>query len=137
MLACQYAEGIQLKIITNDKNINFGSVFENAVAQELFVHGFTPYFYNNKKRGELDFVLEIGGNVLPIEVKSGKNYEVHRALSNILDCGEYDIPEALVLQNGNLNGKGKIIYIPIYMVAFIKKEDAVPAFYSVDLSALR
>ena len=137
LLACQYAEGIQLKIITNDKNINFGSVFENAVAQELFAHGFTPYFYNNKKRGELDFVLEIGGNVLPIEVKSGKNYEVHRALSNILDCGEYDIPEALVLQNGNLNRKGKIIYAPIYMVAFIKKEGTAPAFYSVDLSALR
>lgn len=137
LLACQYAEGIQLKIITNDKNINFGSVFENAVAQELVAHGLIPYFYNNKKRGELDFVLEIGGKILPIEVKSGKDYAIHRALSNILDCGEYDLPEALVLQNGNLQRKGKILYAPIYMAAFIKREESVPASYSVDLSALR
>ena len=137
LLACQYAEGIQLKIITNDKNINFGAVFENAVAQELFAHGFTPYFYNSKKRGELDFMLEINGAVLPIEVKSGKDYEIHRALSNILDCGEYVIPEAIVLQNGNVHRKGKILYAPIYMVAFIRKNESAPAFYSVDLSALR
>ena len=49
-----------------------------------------PYYYNNKKRGELDFVIELDGKVLPIEVKSGKDYEVHRALSNIMDCKEYE-----------------------------------------------
>ena len=61
-----------------DRNINFGSVYENAVAQELVAHGLIPYYYNNKKRGELDFVIELDGRVLPIEVKSGKYYEAHR-----------------------------------------------------------
>ena len=82
-------------------------------------------------------MLEINGAVLPIEVKSGKDYEIHRALSNILDCGEYVIPEAIVLQNGNVHRKGKILYAPIYMMAFIRKKESAPAFYSVDLSALR
>ena len=49
LLAAQYAEGIQLRIIRGEKNINFGSVYENAVAQELVAHGIDPYYYNNKK----------------------------------------------------------------------------------------
>ena len=61
LLAAQYAEGIQLRIISGDKSINFGSVFENAVAQELVAHGIDVYYYNNKKRGELDFVIELAG----------------------------------------------------------------------------
>ena len=101
LLAAQYAEGIQLRIIKGDKDINFGSIYENAVAQELVAHGLVPYYYNNKKRGELDFVIELEGKILPIEVKSGKDYDVHRALSNIMDCGEYDLPEAVVFNFRN------------------------------------
>lgn len=136
LLASQYADGIQMRIIKGDKDINFGSVYENAVAQELVAHGITPYYYNNKKRGELDFVIELGGKVLPIEVKSGKDYETHRALSNIMDCGEYDLPEAVVLNNDNLHVVGNIVYAPIYMTMFIEKNTTAPAFYKVDLSGL-
>ncbi|MFR4025584.1 MAG: DUF4143 domain-containing protein [Alistipes indistinctus] len=57
--------GIQLRIINGDKDINFDSVYENAVAQELAAHGIATYYYNNKKRGELDFVIALGGKVLP------------------------------------------------------------------------
>lgn len=137
LLACQYAEGIQLKIVSGDSAVNFGAVFENAVAQELAAHGFGLYYYNSKKRGELDFVVELGGNVLPIEVKSGKDYETHRALANLMDCAEYALPEALVLCNGNLRRVGKILYAPVYMVAFLEKKNAAPTFFKVDLSALR
>jgi Predicted ATPase (AAA+ superfamily) len=137
LLAAQYAEGIQLRIINGDKDINFGSIYENAVAQELVAHGIEPYYYNSKKRGEVDFVIELGGKVLPIEVKSGKDYEVHRALSNIMDCGEYDLPKALVLNNENLNAEGKTVYAPIYMAMFICRDDSAPEHYKVDLSGLQ
>ena len=136
LLASQYAEGIQLRIIKGDKDINFGSIYENAVAQELVAHGIVPYYYNNKKRGELDFVIELEGKVLPIEVKSGKDYETHRALSNIMDCEEYDFSEAVVFNNGNLRVAGKIIYAPIYMAMFFEKSNVAPTFYKVDLSGL-
>ena len=136
LLASQYAEGIQMRIIKGDKDINFGSIYENAVAQELVAHDITPYYYNNKKRGELDFVIELGGKVLPIEVKSGKDYETHRALSNIMDCSEYNLPEALVLNNENLRVAGKMVYAPIYMVMFLEKNNAAPTFYKVDLTGL-
>ena len=136
LLACQYAEGIQMRIIKGDKDINFGSIYENAVAQELVAHGIVPYYYNNKKRGELDFVIELGGKVLPIEVKSGKDYEAHRALSNIMDCAEYDLPEAIVFNNDNLRVAGKMVYAPIYMAMFLEKDNSAPSFYKVDLSGL-
>lgn len=136
LLACQYAEGIQMRIIKGDKDINFGSIYENAVAQELVAHGIIPYYYNNKKRGELDFVIELNGKVLPIEVKSGKDYEIHRALSNIMDCKEYDLPEAVVFNNGNMHIVGKITYAPIYMAMFLEKNNLAPTFYKVDISGL-
>lgn len=136
LLASQYAEGIQMRIIKGDKDINFGSIYENAVAQELVAHGIAPYYYNNKKRGELDFVIELDGKVLPIEVKSGKDYETHRALSNIMDCAEYDLPEAVVFNNDNLHVMGRIVYAPIYMVMFLERNNMAPTYYKVDLSGL-
>ncbi|MGM9804681.1 MAG: ATP-binding protein [Muribaculaceae bacterium] len=136
LLSAQYAEGIQLRIIQGDKNINFGAVFENVVAQELVAHGIEPYYYNNKRRGELDFVVELGGRVLPIEVKSGKDYVFHRALSNVLECEEYGINEAIVLCNDNMRVDGSITYAPIYMVMFIERRDEAPTHYKVDLTGL-
>ncbi len=136
LLASQYADGIQLRIIRGDKDINFGSIYENAVAQELVAHGIEPYYYNNKRRGEVDFVTEISGRVLPIEVKSGKDYELHRALTNIMDCEDYHLSEALVLGNSNLYKKGNIVYAPIYMVMFLEKELSAPIHYEVNLSAM-
>ena len=79
---------------------------------------------------------ELGGKVLPIEVKSGKDYETHRALSNIMDCGQYDLSEAVVFNNANLRVAGKIVYAPVYMAMFLEKDDTAPTFYKVDLTGL-
>ena len=136
LLAAQYAEGIQLRIIKNAKDINFGAIYENAVAQELVAHDLTPYYYNNKRKGEVDFLIEIGGQVLPIEVKSGKDYEVHRDLANIMDCREYGLKEAIVFCNDNLHTAGNIVYAPIYMVMFLQKKQLGNFVYKVDLSGL-
>ena len=107
------------------------------MAQELVAHGITPYYYNNKRRGELDFVVELNGKVLPIEVKSGKDYESHRALSNVMACSDYDLPQAIVFNNDNLHTDGKLVYAPIYMVMFLERSHAAPAHYKVDLSGLQ
>ena len=137
LLASQYSEGVQLKILTGHDAINFGSIYENVVAQELLAHGFEElYYYNSKKMGEVDFVVEYQGEVFPIEVKSGKDYDRHRALNNILDCSEYTIPEALVLCNDNISKRGKVLYIPIYMMMFLHKEKQIDISYNIDLSEL-
>lgn len=137
LLSCQYSDGIQLKILTGDDTVNFGAVYENFVAQELLAHGFENiFYYNSKKMGEVDFVTEWKGNVLPIEVKSGKDYIRHRALNNILDCPEYTIPEALVLCNDNLSADGRVRYVPVYMTMFLHKDEGTDIRFGLDLSGL-
>ncbi|MCR5279776.1 MAG: AAA family ATPase [Lachnospiraceae bacterium] len=135
LLAAMYMNGIQSKILSGDDNFNFGSVYENAVAQELTAGGYNLFFYNNKKNGEVDFLIENKGVVLPIEVKSGKNYVRHRALANILDVKSYGLKEAYVFCNDNISIDGKVTYLPVYMAMFlhneVKLEDPI---YKLDLS---
>ena len=94
------------------------------------------YYYNNKRQGELDFIIEQNGVVLPLEVKSGKDYERHKALSNVVNSHTYQISQAYVLCNDNVKKVGKITYLPIYMLMFIKKEQKLPTKYAIDLSGL-
>ena len=136
LLACQYAEGIQLRIINDEKGINYGSIYENVVAQELQAHGFELYYFNSKKQGELDFIIEKDGHTLPIEVKSGKDYQRHNALSNVMGNADYGIPRALVFCNDNVSTSGNIVYLPIYMVAYLKKEVIGEVIYDVDLEGI-
>lgn len=110
---------------------------QGTVAQELVAHGFEPYYYNSKKRGEINLVIENNGKVLPIEVKSGKDYVYHRALSNIMDCEEYDLSDALVMNNDNLTVEGRISYLPVYMVMFLEKEELAARTYKIELNGLK
>lgn len=137
LLASEYSQGIQLKIISGDDKLNYGAIFENYIAQELTACEHDLYYYNNKKRGELDFLIEYDGEVLPIEVKSGKDYKVHRTLSNIMDCGEFNLNRALIFNNSNLKVEGKLTYAPIYMSMFLKQEiKDEDSIYKLDLSEL-
>lgn len=137
LLASEYSQGIQLKIISGDDKLNYGAIFENYIAQELTACEHDLYYYNNKKRGELDFLIEYDGEVLPIEVKFGKDYKVHRALSNIMDCGEFNLNRALIFNNSNLKVEGKLTYAPIYMAMFLKQEiKDEDSIYKIDLSEL-
>ena len=138
LLAAMYADGIQLKILSNEMNMNYGAIYENVVAQELKTHGFELYYYNNNRLGELDFLLEYQGEVLPIEIKSGKDYERHAALNNCIKNPRYDISKAYVFCNDNVKQKEKIMYYPIYMIAFMQKEELMDEIiYKPDFSVLR
>lgn len=137
LLASMYMDGIQLKLLNREKDINFGSIYENAAAQELKAHGYDLYYFNSKKQGELDFVIERGGDVLPIEIKSGKDYQRHAALDNVMERKDYAIPTAFVFQNDNVKADGRIVYLPIYMLMFLQKEAAAgPMVYKPNLDGL-
>ena len=95
-------------------------------------------YYNNKKNGEVDFILEQNGKVVPIEVKSGKDYNRHQALNNLLNTKEYDIDEAIVFGQINLHIKDKVLYAPIYMVMFLdKRQPTDEMIYKPDIDAIR
>lgn len=110
--------------IMNDKcGVNLGSVYENVVAQELKAHGFKLYYYDNKKNGEVDFLIDSVDllSALPIEVKSGKDYYIHTALNNLLKVDEYKISNGIVFSNEEkVYNNSNVIYMPIYYVMFLR-----------------
>ena len=122
LLTTIYGKSCKLKIVNKEGDINKGAVFENVVAQELHAHGYPLYYYNSKKFGEIDFIVEQNGKSLPIEVKSGKAYNKHSALNNLMNAKEYGIEEAFIFTNDNVKIDGKLNYLPIYMVMFLKDE---------------
>ena len=122
LLCSMYANGLQLKILQGEININYGAVYENFVAQELTAHQFDLYYYNSKKNGEIDFMIEHDGALLPIEVKSGKNYTRHVSMTHLLTNEDYGIAKGIILQNENVTVKGKAVYLPVYMTMFIENQ---------------
>ena len=137
LLAAQYGNEIQLKILQHKTAINFGSIYENVAAEELTAHGYILYYYNSKRFGELDFVIEEDGKILPIEIKSGKDYYRHNAMDNVMNLTDYGIEEGYVFCNGNVESVGKVTYFPIYMLMFLhKKELPMEIMFDSDFSDL-
>lgn len=134
LLTTAYGSATILKLLDKGKEINCGSMFENAIAQELTAHGFKPYYFNNKKHGEVDFLVEHNSELLPIEVKSGKDYQKHSALSYFMSTRQFR--NAMVLSNFNVSEKDKITYLPIYMIMFIIKSVAIEKREPLNLSDL-
>ena len=120
--------GLNVNAVLQDiRSINLGTVYESVVAQELQAHGFALHYYDNKKKGEVDFLIDDYERlqVLPLEIKSGKDYTEHSALSKFLEAPEYGIERAIVFSNEReiYNKKG-VTYMPVYYSMFLHKETA-------------
>ena len=126
LLTSEYGNVLRTKILVSDDKINLGGIYENAVAQELYAHGFQTWFYNSHKNGELDFLIEEDDGVVPIEVKSGKDYYVHSAISKAVNNPEYEISKAYIFTNYDVKEEGKLIYYPVYMSMFIQDDTVLP-----------
>jgi hypothetical protein len=120
--------GLNVNAVLQDlRSINLGTVYESVVAQELHAHGFNLHYYDNKQKGEVDFLIDDYKHlqVLPIEVKSGKDYTEHSALTKFLDTPEYGIEHALVFSNErDVRQKKGVTYLPIYYCMFLQKDSA-------------
>ncbi len=109
-------------VLQDEKSINLGTVYESVVAQELHAHGHSLHYYDNKKKGEVDFIIDDYRNLraLPLEIKSGKDYKIHSALDNFLNTPIYNINKAIVLSNEReVFEEEGITYMPIYYCMFI------------------
>ena len=128
LLSAMYMDGIQYKMLSGEANVNFGSVYENFVAEELSSKGFPLYYFNSEKRpAEVDFLVEKDGAVLPIEVKSGKSYKTHASLDDLLAVSEYGLGRALVLSSANVSEDAArhVRYLPVYYLMFLR-HDGLP-----------
>lgn len=120
LLTYQCGMDVVRGILGDRPDINFGAIYENAVAQELEAHGHSLYYFKARNVGELDFVIQASeGRVIPIEVKSGKGYKRHSALTHALSTPNYGIEEAIVLCEGNIEVSDQISYLPVYLAMFL------------------
>lgn len=108
-------------VLRDERSVNLGAVYESVIAQELHAHGFRLHYYDNKQKGEVDYLVDDYDHltVLPLEIKSGKDYTIHSALDKFLATPEYHIRRAVVLSNEQqVMQKGDILYLPIYYCMF-------------------
>jgi predicted AAA+ superfamily ATPase len=115
-----YKNNVQA-VLDDKRSINLGTVYESAVASELAAHGHSLFYYDNRNKGEVDYLLDDyqGLKVIPLEIKSGKDYTVHSALNTFLKQDGYPVEKGYVLSNERqITRKEKAIYIPIYDIMF-------------------
>ena len=136
LLTSAYPAETKMELISKNGEVNNGAHFENAVAQQLLANDFDPYFCKRSKVGELDFLIELSGKVVPIEVKSGKGYKSHKALDNYMNIEDYHLEKAYVFSTFNVEKEGKIIYLPIYMSYLLKEPKIDPLIVDLDISGL-
>ena len=136
LLTSAYPAETKIELINKNSEVNNGAHFENAVAQQLTANGLEPYFCKKKNLGELDVVVEIGGKVVPIEVKSGKAYKAHKALDNFMRIPDYHIEKAYVLSVANVEQEGAVVYLPIYMCYLLKEQKIGKLIVDIDMEGL-
>ncbi len=95
-----------------------GGVFECAVADALHKKGYQLYFYKSESsKREIDVIIQDGGEVVPIEIKSGNTRAT--SLKALMNANE-NIPYAYKFVDGNIGvSEERIITLPLYMAAFI------------------
>lgn len=136
LLTSAYPAATKIELINKNGEVNNGAHFENAVAQQLLCNGFELYFCKKKNIGELDFLIEMEGKVVPIEVKSGKAYKTHKALDHFMNVSDYHIEKAYVFSTGNVEEDGKVTYLPIYMCYLVKEQSIGQLIVDLDMEGL-
>jgi len=138
LLCAACMDNIQLDILSGRLEINMGSILENLIAQQLKASGFLLYYYDSNKHGEVDFVVQSGMRIDLIEAKSGSDYKRHKALNNILSVGEWNIGNAYVLCQGNIEAGISVTYLPWYLVMFLRQTQLPKSLiHEIDISELK
>ena len=133
LLCAMGMENVQFDILQGNMSVNMGGILENVFAQILKANGFALRYLNKKSIGELDFVVQNGNKVVPVEIKSGKDYKKHAAMDKALNVKEWALEQGIVFCSGNIETSGPILYLPWYMSMFFKQQDLTGLKVTVDV----
>lgn len=137
LLCALSMDNIQFSILQGDLSVNMGSILENVMAQMLTANGYSLHYYDAKKYGELDFVIQEGSSIDLVEVKSGQDYRKHAALDKIRNVEQWSYRQAVVYCKDNVMVEDGVLYLPWYMMMFYRQERLpVGLTYEVDLNGL-
>ena len=137
LLCALSMDNIQFNILKGDLSVNMGSILENVMSQMFVSNGFSLHYFDTKRYGELDFVMQEGSSIDLVEIKSGNGYKKHSALDKVLAVEEWKANQAIVFCKDNVQSEDGILYLPWYMAIFFKQKHLAKGFtYEVDLSGL-
>ncbi|MCM1415762.1 MAG: ATP-binding protein [bacterium] len=137
LLCAACMENIQFAILKGELGVNMGSILENMAAQQLTANGFALHYYDSKKTGEIDFVVQRGMSVDLVECKSGSDYKKHPALNRMSAVENWTFANRMVFCRGNVERVGEILYLPWYLIMFYRMDEfPEQLIYQVDLSGL-
>ena len=137
LLCASCMENIQFDLLMGNVDVNMGSILENAFAQNLKSNGFELHYYDSKKIGELDFVLQKGLHTELVEIKSGNDFKKHLAMDHAMKVEQWKFEKNIVFSKSNVEEEGEILYLPWYMILFYKQErEPEKMIYEIDLSGL-
>lgn len=138
LLCAACMENVQFGILNGDLHINMGSILENMIAQQLKANGFRLNYYDGKKTGEIDFVIQNGMGIDLVESKSGNEFKTHSAMNRIRKAEGWKFDRAIVFCKGNVESEEGVQYYPWYMVMFMTAYQAPKEMkYEIDLSGLQ
>ena len=137
LLCASCIDNIQFELLQGNMEVNMGSVLENVFAQAVKSNGFSLNYFESKKYGEVDFVIQNGLKVDLLEIKSGNDYKKHSALNKVSAVSNWRFGRRLVFCKENVAEESGVEYLPWYMVMFYKPEQNTQSYiYEVDLSGI-
>ena len=137
LLCAACMENIQFEVLQGNLEVNLGSILENIMAQAIKGNGYDLHYYDSKKIGEIDFVIQNGTKVDVLEIKSGNDFKKHPAINKITEIPSWNFEQVLVFCKGNVEKDGDVVYLPWYMIMFYKPEQVLQSqIFEVDLSGL-
>ena len=137
LLCASCMENIQFDLLMGNVDINMGSILENAFAQNLKSNGFELHYFDSKKVGKLDFILQKGLSTELLEIKSGKDFKKHSAMDHAMQTEQWKFEHCIVFSKSNVGVENGILYLPWYMVMFFQQQkEPEQMIYEIDLSSL-
>lgn len=137
LLCAACMENVQFDLLMGNMEINMGSILENVFAQNLKSNGFKLHYFDSKKIGELDFVLQNGLSTVLLEIKSGNDFKKHLAMDHALETKQWKFEQTIVFSKSNVEEEEEILYLPWYMIMFFRQEaEQESLIYKIDLTGL-
>ncbi len=136
LLTAMMGRGVAGNIVNRDPHSNNGSIMENAIACSLICNGYVPFFYEKQNSTlEVDFVINIGGDVVVMEVKSGQDKR-SKSLTTLMK--NHTVKRAMKICDGNVfiddNG---VEHYPLFGPCFFEEPSTSDEFEPLDDEILK
>ena len=108
-------------LVSKNLGVYKGALYENFAAEALMKQGYDLFFYRSEdSRTELDFLIRIKDNIVPIEIKANKGSA--RSLNTVIDDKKIDeIKYGIKFSNNNIGVANNVLTLPFFTLFMLKR----------------